>query len=169
MPVQLLSAAPADHPLAKVQPMPFGREGDDGIPFEYPRGAPQYQEALRKLAYPIAQVIKTLPPKAQGRPAVYLAPDFRPESDKLRASLQHQFDVLPENPSILPGLSQEDLQRLLEGDFAGCFASVHPLNDAPFAKPEVDGLLDQVRNSIRVFTLSKEDCQHYAGDCPALR
>ena len=35
---------------------------------------------------------------------VYLAPDFKPSSDKLRASLEHHFDVLPENPTGLLGL-----------------------------------------------------------------
>jgi hypothetical protein len=63
------------------------------------------KEALRKLAYALAQALKAVPSKQQRRAAVYLAPDFNPSSDKLRASLEHHFDVLPESPTGLLGLS----------------------------------------------------------------
>src|SRR5260370_5495128 len=91
MPVKLLCAAPADHVLAQVQAATFCTEGDDGIPYEHAPGAPEYKEALRKLAFAIAQVLKALPPKQQRRATVYLATDFKPASEKLRASLQHHF------------------------------------------------------------------------------
>jgi hypothetical protein len=105
MPVKLLCAAPADHVLAQVQAATFYAEGEDGIPFEHAPGTDPYKEALRKLAFAIAQVLNTLPPKQQLRAAVYLAPDFRPASEKLRASLQHHFDVFPEKAKELLGFS----------------------------------------------------------------
>jgi hypothetical protein len=138
MPVKLLCAAPADHVLAQVQAASFYAEGDDGIPFEHEHGSGGYKEALRKLAYAIAQVLTGLPSKQQVRAAVYLAPDYRPASEKLRASLEHHFDVLPANPMALAGLSPEELQESLSRDFGRCFVSTHPLNDAPFVKPLID-------------------------------
>ena len=141
-PVKLLCSAPGNHVLAEVQAANFCTEGDDGIPFEHARGTPEYKEALRKLAFAIAKVLGALPPKAQRRAAVYLAPNFRPESEKLRASLGHHFDILPEKPEELPGLSPEELDLALERDFARCFVSVHPLSEAPFAKPLIDLQLD---------------------------
>jgi hypothetical protein len=137
-PVKLRCAAPTDHVLAQVQAASFCAEGEDGIPFEHAQGTPEYRENLRKLAYAIAQLLKTLPPKQQRRAVVYLAPDFRPPSEKLRASLQHHFEVLPETPMALPGLSPEELLQSLERDFARCFLSVHPLSDAPFAKQLIE-------------------------------
>src|SRR4030095_1170969 len=105
MPVKLLCAAPGDHVLDNTQAAICCTEGGDGIPYEHEPGTAEYKGALRKLAYAIAQVIKTLPSKQQRRPAAYLAPDFRPASEKLRASLEHHFEVLPEKPADLPGLS----------------------------------------------------------------
>jgi hypothetical protein len=103
--VTLLRSAPRDHQLAQVQAA-FCTERDDDIPFEHQPGTVEYKEALRKLAYAIAQALKAVPSKKQRRrAAVYLAPDFKPSSDKLRASLEHHFDVLPENPTGLVGLS----------------------------------------------------------------
>lgn len=138
MPVQLLSTAPADHVLAKVQATIFSRKGDDGVPFEFRPGTPEYGDALRKLAYAIAQVLIALPPQRQGRAAVYLATDFKPAFDKLRASLLHHFDVLPADPMSLLGFADDELQQSLEHDFARCFASIHPLGNAPMAKPLID-------------------------------
>ncbi len=126
----------------------------------------EYKEAIRKLAYAIAQVLKTVPPKQQKRAAVYLAPDFKPASEKLRASLQHHFDVLPENPMELPGLSPEEFQQSLERDFARCFVSIHPLNDAPFAKPVVEKQLDFARTQSKprlVWTADRPDDLTNAG------
>jgi TIR domain len=145
LPVKLLCSAPADHVLHKAQAVSFCIERDDAIPYDHQPGTMEYRDALRKLAFEIARVLKTVPPKRQWRPAVYLAPDFKPASEKLRASLQHHFDVLPENPMELPGLSPEEFQRSLEQDFARCFVSIHPLNDAPFAKPVVERQLDFAR------------------------
>jgi TIR domain len=145
LPVKLLCAAPKGHVLASPQAAIFCNEGGDGIPYEHEPGTAEYKGALRKLAYAIAQVIKTLPSKQQRRPAVYLAPDFRPASEKLRASLEHHFDVLPEKPADLPGLSPEELAQSLERDFARCFASVHPLSETPFAKPVIDLQLEFAR------------------------
>jgi hypothetical protein len=142
LPVKLLCSAPSDHALAQVQATSFCAERDDGIPFEYGPGTVEYREALRKLAYAIAQVLKTVPPKQQRRPAVYLAPDFKPLSEKLRSSLDHHFDVLPENPMSLLSLSSEELRVSLEHDYARCFVGVHPLSDAPFAKTLIDAQLD---------------------------
>jgi hypothetical protein len=144
MPVKLLCAAPGGHVLARTQAAVFCTQGDDGIPFEHSPGSAEYKAALRKLAHAIAQVIKTLLPK-QHRDVVYLAPDFRPGSEKLRASLEHHFAVLPEKPAELPGLSPEEIEQLLARDFARCFASVHPLSDAPFAKPLIDLQLEFAR------------------------
>ena len=145
LPVKLLCSAPGDHPLAQVQAASFCTERDDDIPFEHQPGTVEYKEALRKLAYAIAQVLKAVPSKGQRRAAVYLAPDFKPSSDKLRASLQHHFDVLPENPQGLLGLSAEEFQQSLERDFARCFVSVHPLTDTAYAKPLVEAHLDFAR------------------------
>jgi hypothetical protein len=144
MPVKLLSGAPSDHILAREQAVSFCAE-NDGYPVEYQPGTQKYKDALRKLAYAIAQLLKTMPPNQQRRPAVYLAPDFKPPSDKLRASLAHHFDVLPTNSLALPGLSREELQQSLERDFARCFVSVHPLSDSPFAKPLIDAQIEFAR------------------------
>ena len=76
MPVKLLSGAPSDHVLAREQAVTFCAESD-GYPVEYLPGTQEYKDALRKLAYAIAQVLKAMPPKQQRRAAVYLAPDFR--------------------------------------------------------------------------------------------
>ena len=145
LPVKLLSSAPADHVLAQLQATSFCSEGSDGIPHEFRRNTQEYIDALRKLSYAIAQLLKAMPPKQQKRAAVYLAPDFKPASEKLRASLQHHFDVLPENPMVLMGLSPEEFHQSLERDFARCFVSVHPLNDAPLAKPVIEKQLDFAR------------------------
>jgi hypothetical protein len=99
LPAKLLCSAPRDHPLAQVQAASFCTERDDDIPFEHQPGTVKYKEALRKLADAIAHVLKAVPSKRQRRAALYLAPDFKPSSDKLRASLEHHFDVLPENPT----------------------------------------------------------------------
>jgi len=61
--------------------------------------------------------------------------------------LEHHFDVLPENPMGLAGLSREELQQSLERDFTRCFASVHPIGDAPFAKALIDAQLDFVKDA----------------------
>lgn len=142
MPAKLLSAAPLDHVLAKYPAVPFGSESPDGVPHPFRQGSPEYKEAIRKLSYAIAQGLRTIPPKRQGRPAVYLAPDFRPSSDRLRASLSHHFDVLPKDPASLPGLFYEELRTLLETDFARSFVSIHALNNAPSAKTLIDTQLD---------------------------
>ncbi len=166
LPAKLLSSAPSDHPLAQVQAASFCTQGDDNIPYEHQPGTREYKEAIRKLAYAIAQVLKTVPPKQQKRAAVYLAPDFKPASEKLRASLQHHFDVLPENPMELPGLSPEAFQQSLERDFARCFVSIHPLNDAPFAKPVVEKQLDFARTQSKprlVWTADRPDDLTNAG------
>jgi hypothetical protein len=149
LPVKLLCSAPSDHVLAQVQAASFCTERDDGIPFEHGSGTVEYKEALRKLAYAIAQVLKTVPPKQQGRAAIYLVPDFKPSSEKLRASLEHLFKVLPENPTVLLGMLPEEFQRSLERDFARCFVSVHPLSDAAFAKTLVDAHLDFARKQAK--------------------
>jgi len=166
LPVKLLSSAPRDHVLAQVHAASFCSEGSDGIPFEHARGTAEYKEALRKLAYAIAQLLKTVPPKQQRRPAVYLAPDFKPSSAKLRASLEHHFDVLPEDPNGLLGLSPEEFQQSLERDFARCFVSVHPLSDAAFAKPLVDAHLEFARTQTKprlVWTPDRPDDLTNAG------
>ena len=165
-PVKLLCSAPGDHVLAQVQAESFYREGADGIPFEHRRGTAEYNEALRKLAYAIAQVLKTVRPKQQRRAAVYLATDFKPSSEKLRVSLEHHFDVLPENPLGLPDLSPKELQETLEHDFACCFASVHPVSDAPFAKSLVEAQLDFARKQTKprlVWTPERPDDLTNAG------
>jgi hypothetical protein len=138
LPAQLLAAAPPDHILSKVQTTAFCREGADGVPYEFRRGTPEYDDALRRLAYAIAQLLNSMPPIRQGRAAVYLATDYKPPSDKLRASLKHHFDVLPTDPMALMGLTSEELQESLEKDFARCFASIHPLGNAPMAQPLID-------------------------------
>ena len=131
VPVKLLCAAPSDHPLTSIQTQSFFSERD-GVPYEYPLGSDEYREALRRTAYAIAQTLQELPPKQQ-RPAIYLASDFKPHSEKLRASLAHRFDVLPENPMELLGLSPGALQTSLERNFERCFASVHVLSESPLA------------------------------------
>jgi hypothetical protein len=166
LPVKLLCSAPSDHLLAQIQAASFCKEGDDGIPFEHAPGTIEYGEALRKLAYAIAQVLKTVPPKGQRRAAVYLAPDFKPDSEKLRASLEHNFDVLPENPPKLMGLSPEDFQQSLERDFTRCFVSVHPLSDTPFANSLIKAHLDFARRQAKprlVWTSERPDDLTNAG------
>ena len=166
VPVKLLCAAPGGHVLAGTQAAIFCTEKDDGIPYEHEPGTAEYKGALRKLAYAIAQVIKTLPPKQQRRPVVYLAPDFRPASEKLRASLEHYFDVLPEKPADLPGLLPDELAQSLDRDFGRCFASVHPLSEAPFAKPLIDLQLEFARQQSKprlVWSLERPDHLTNAG------
>jgi hypothetical protein len=145
VPIKLLCAAPSDHVLTKVQAQAFYAERD-GIPYEYSGGSPEYRDALRRTAYAIAQTIEALPPKLR-RPAVYLASDFKPHSDKLRASLAHCFDVLPENPAELLGLSHEDLEKSLTQDFEKCFVSVHVLSDVPLVKTLMELQLEFGRKS----------------------
>lgn len=145
MPVKLLCSAPADHVLNKAQAVSFCIERDNAVPYDHQPGTAEYRDALRKLAVEIARVLKTVPPKQQRRPAVYLAPDFQPPSEKLRASLEHHFDVLPANPEGLLRLSPEDFQQSLERDFARCFVSVHPLGN-PYAKPLIEAHLEFARN-----------------------
>lgn len=149
LPVELLSSAPADHVPAQLQATSFYSEGSDGIPHELRRNTQEYTDALRKLSYAIAQLLKAVPPKEQQRPAVYLAPDFSAASDKLRASLEHHFDVLPEDPKTLLGLSPEAFQQSLEHDFERCFVSVHPLTETPFAKPLVEAHLEFARTQTK--------------------
>ena len=166
LPVKLLCSAPSDHVLAKLQAASFCTERDDGIPFEHLAGTIEYKESLRKLAYAIAQVLKAVPPKQQQRGAVYVAPDFKPATDRLRASLQHHFEVLPEEPAALPGLSTGELLRALERDFARCFVSVHSLSDTPFAEPLIAAQLDFARNQSKprlVWTAERPDDLTNAG------
>ena len=166
MPVKLLCSAPTNHVLAKLQETSFCTERNDGIPFEHPPSTMEYKESLRKLAYAIAQLLKTIPPRQQRRGAVYLAPDFKPPTERLRASLQHHFDVLPEEPAALPGLSTDELHQALERDFTRCFVSVHPLSDAPFAKDLVDAQLDFARKQSKprlVWTADRRDDLTNAG------
>jgi len=148
MPVALRCSAPGGHVLGQVQTESFCSERN-GIPYEHARGSGEYHEALRRLAVAIARTLKTVPSKQQPRAAVYLAPDFKPASEKLRASLEHHFDVLPENPMALLGLSPEELQQSLERDFARSFVSVHPLNDTPFAKPLIEAQLEFARTQTK--------------------
>lgn len=145
VPIKLLCAASSDHVLARVQAQAFYAERD-GVPYEYPASSQEYRDALRRAAYAIAQTLEALPPKLL-RPAVYLASDFKPHSDKLRASLAHCFDVLPVNPAELLGLSREDLEATLKRDFDRCFASVHVVTDAPVVKALMDLQLEVGKQS----------------------
>jgi hypothetical protein len=166
LPAKLLCSAPRDHALAQVQTLSFCTERDDDIPFEHQPGTVRYKEALRKLAVAIAQVLKNVPPKEQRRAAVYLAPDFRPSSDKLRISLEHHFDVLPKNPEDLQRLSPGEFQQSLERDFARCFVSVHPLSDTAFAKSLVEAHLDFARKQTKprlIWTRDRPDDLTNAG------
>lgn len=149
MPVKLLCSAPADHVLAQVQAASFCSESEDGIPFEYRPGTVEYKEALRKLAYAIAQVLKTVPPKQRRRAAVYLATDFKAPSEKLRVRCSIISTSCRKTRMALPGLSPEQLQESLEGDFACCFASIHPLSNAPFAKTLIEAQLDFARKQTK--------------------
>ena len=166
LPVKLRCSAPSDHVLAQIQSASFCTQREGDVPFEHQPGTVEYKEALRKLAYAIAQALKEVLPKQQRRPTVYLAPDFRPESDKLRSSLGHHFDVLPENPMRLLALSPEELQQALERDFARCFVSVHPLNPSSLAKPLVDAQLEFARRQHKprlVWTQDRPDDLTNAG------
>jgi hypothetical protein len=147
VPVKLLSAAPADHILAPIQAQSFYADRD-GIPYEYALGSPEYREALRRMAYSIAQTLKELLPKSQ-RPAVYVASDFKPHSQKLRASLAHHYEVLPEKPEDLLGLSADDLELALERYFNRCFASVHVVTESPFASALIDKQLEFAKTSTK--------------------
>ena len=142
MPVQLLEAAPLDHILNKAQATAFSRPSDDRIAREFTPGSPDYKDALTKLGYAIAKALQNLPPKRNGRAAVFLAADFTKESDKLRASLSHHFDVLPQDPGEWLAYTAEELQQALTQNFARCFASIHRLGaEATFAKPLIDAQL----------------------------
>jgi serine/threonine protein kinase len=83
-----------------------------------------------------------LPAKQQGRPAVYLVPDFKPATEKFRTSLQHHFEVLPADHTELLRLSEIELKASLERDFARCFVSVHPLTATPLVKPLMEAHLE---------------------------
>src|SRR5205807_3740312 len=76
------------------------------------------------------------------------------------------FEVLPEDPRVLLGLSSEEFQQLLERDFARCFVSVHPLSDAAFAKPLIDAQLEFGRRQTKprlVWTPDRPDDLTNAG------
>jgi hypothetical protein len=166
LPVNLLSSAPTDHVLAQLQATSFCSEGSDGIPHELRPNTQEYTDALRKLSYAIAQLLKAVPPKGQQRPAVYLAPDFDPVSGKLRASLEHHFDVLPNDPEGLLRLSQEEFQQSLERDFARCFVSVHPLSDAFLTKALIEAHLEFARRQAKprlLWTTNRRDDLTNAG------
>jgi len=145
LPVQLLCSAPKDHSLAAFQATPFCTEGPDSIPLEFPFDSSQYGEAIRKLAVSIAQLLKSVPPKGQNRPAVYVAADFRPETEKLRASLAHTYEILPRDPQAMLTMDAIALEEALAADLGRCFVSVHSLSDAPMAKPLVEAQLAAAR------------------------
>lgn len=102
LPVKLFCSAPRSHPLAAFQETVFCAEGADHIPIEFRADSPEYRESIRRLAVSIAQLLKTIPPKELQKPAVYVATDFKPETEKLFASLAHTYDVLPHNPQLQP-------------------------------------------------------------------
>ena len=134
MPVNLLCAAPSNHVLVGFQATTFFTQRDGRPPFEHAPGEALYKEALRTLAYAIAQVLNGLPPQ-QDRPTVYLASDFRPPSDKLRASLGHHYTVLPKRPRDLLDLPSMEVEVLLQQDFDRSFASVHVLSEPSLDSP----------------------------------
>ena len=157
VPVQLLCAAPKDHILAPFQATVCYRAGDDDIPIEFQAGSPEYREAVRKLAVSMAQLLNNIPPKGQTKLAVYVAADFNPETDKLRASLAHTYDVLPRDPQELLRLSSAELESRLSADLDACFASIHTLSQAPLAKPLVEAQLIAARRQAKpriIFTPS---------------
>ena len=133
VPVRLLCGPPSDHVLSKVQSEAF-YEDESGVPFEYQAGSPEYKGAVRKTAYSIAQTLNELPAPSVKRPSVFFASDFKPHSEKLRASLRHSFDVLPENPLVLLGLGPDELRMQFETEIAKCFVSVHVISDSLPAK-----------------------------------
>ncbi len=143
MSVQLLEAAPATHVLSKPQATAFSSPTPGGILREFKAGTADYQDALTKLGYAIAKALQNLTPKRNGRAAVFVAADFAKESEKLRASLSHHFDVLPDYPhGDWMTYTAVELRQKLEKDFARCFASIHRLGaEAPLVKPLVDAQL----------------------------
>jgi len=141
LPVKLLCSAPKDHSLARLQATAFCTEGADNIPIEFRQGTDRYHDGIRKLAVSIAQLLKTTPPKGQHKPAVYVAADFKPETEKLRASLAHTYDVLPLNPQEMLTVADAELQQTLTADLSRCFVSIHTLTDAPLAKPLMEAQL----------------------------
>ncbi len=141
LPVKLLCSAPKDHALAALQATAFCTEGADNVPIEYWHGTPQYQEGIRKLAVSIAQLLKTAPRKGQQKPAVYVAADFKPETEKLRASLTQIYDVLPNHPQDMLTMPAAELEQTLATDLSRCFVSVHTLTDAPMARPLMEAQL----------------------------
>jgi hypothetical protein len=145
LPVKLLCAAPKDHALAAFQATVFCSEGADNIPVEFRPDSAEYREAIRRLAYSIAQLLKSVPPRDLKMQSVYVALDFRPETDRLRASLAHKYVVLPTRPHELLKKPAAELDQALSADFDRCFASVHTLSGAPLAKPLIDAQLDAAR------------------------
>jgi hypothetical protein len=141
LPVKFLCSAPKDHALAALQATPFCTEGSDNIPIEFRQGTPQYQEGIRKLAVSIAQLLKTTPRKGQQRPAVYVAADFKADTDKLRASLAHTYDVLPNHPQDMLTMPAAELEQTLANNLSRCFVSIHTLTDAPLVKPLMEAQL----------------------------
>jgi hypothetical protein len=144
MPVNLLCAAPSSHVLNGFQATTFFTQGGDGVPYEHEPDTPLYREAVRKIAFAIAQVLNGLVP-AQTRSTVYVASDFKAPSEKLRASLSHHYAVVPERPSDLMGLTPTELDQSLQLDFDRSFASVHVMSDATFAQPLIERQLDYAR------------------------
>jgi hypothetical protein len=162
LPAKLLCSAPQDHALAAIQTTVFCSEGADNIPIEFRPGSAEYGEAIRRLAFSIAQLLKSVPPKDLKTPAVYVAADFRPDTDKLRASLAHNYTVLPRNPHELLTKPAIELDQALSADFSRCFASVHTLTDAALGKPLVDAQLDAARKHAKPRIILTPSAPHAA-------
>lgn len=147
MPVVLLEAAAREHVLIKVQATDFSRKGLEGIHWQFKVGTSEYQDSLTKLSHAIAKALQNLTPKSNGRAAIFLARDFSIESEKLRASLSHHFEVLPSAPrEEWMQQTAEELEQALERDFARSIVSIHRLGPAgALAKPLIDAQLEFAR------------------------
>ena len=145
MPVNLLCAAPSNHVLMGFRQRCSSRRRT-ACRTSMRRAHRCTGKRFGKIAFEIAQVLNGLPPE-QTRPTVYVASDFKPASDKLRASLRHHYDVLPDRPDGLLGLTPPELQQSLRQDFDRSFASVHVLQQrATSARALIERQLDYARS-----------------------
>lgn len=115
--------------------MSFCTERDDDIPFEHQPGTVEYKEALRKLAYAIAQTLKSVPAKQRG-----VSTSGKKDSLELAVpSHPSQNRPLNEGKLILVGRGEVGktslLNSLLHNSFRADEAKTHGINITEWLLP----------------------------------